>query len=62
MDEFVFTDIQRLGIGVVIGNENGELLGARSELVEFGIDAVAAEATAALQAIEFSVDRFVNLI
>jgi hypothetical protein len=51
-----------LAIGVVIGNENGELLGARSELVEFGIDAVAAEAMAALQAIEFSVDRFVNLI
>ena len=56
MDGAVFADIQKVGVGAVIRNERGEFLGAMCELMEFGLDAIDAEALAALRAIEFAVD------
>ncbi len=54
MDGAVFSDIKKVGVGVVIRNEFGEFLGAMSELLDFGLDATNAEAWAALYAIKFT--------
>ena len=54
MNGAVFSDIKKVGVGVVIRNEFGEFLGAMSELLDFGLDATNAEARAALCAIEFT--------
>jgi hypothetical protein len=56
MDGAVFADLQRVGVGVVIRNEKGEFLGVMSELLDYGLDAIDAEALVALRAIEFAVE------
>ena len=58
MDEAVFADIQKVGVGAVIRNERWEFLGAMCELMKFGLDVTDAEALAALRAIEFVVDIY----
>ena len=52
----MFADLKKVGVGVVIRNERGEFLGALSELLDYGLDAVDAEALAALRAIEFAAE------
>uniref|UniRef100_A0A2N9IUU4 RNase H type-1 domain-containing protein n=1 Tax=Fagus sylvatica TaxID=28930 RepID=A0A2N9IUU4_FAGSY len=56
MDGAVFADLGKVGVGVVIRNEQGEFLGAMCELLDVGLDATDGEALAALRAIEFAAE------
>ena len=52
----VFTDLECSGMGVIIQNEKGEVMGVKSAKGPRVMDSLEAEALACRDAIEFAVD------